>query len=521
MKACKGVIATGHPATTEAARVILEAGGNAFDAVLAAHFAACVSEPVLASLGGGGFLMSHSKKHGNNLYDFFCQTPIEKKALNAVDFHPIIADFGTATQEFHIGMGSVATPGTVKGLFAIHNDLGSMPMSRIVEPATELARQGITVNGFQAYILEIVNAIYHQDSKTLAVFESSTNPGQLLTEGELLRLPEYAEILESLASEGAGLFYQGELAKKLIAHCDAYGGFLTQQDLSSYEVIRRKPLEVEFSGARILTNPPPSCGGILIALALELLSGAPIAGANYDDLGNLELLVRVMEQTNKARVESGLDRMSDPDQPLGLLDADFILKYRDQVLGRPVFSRGTTQFSVIDSLGNIASMTVSNGEGCGHILPGTGIMLNNMLGEEDLHPAGFHQWQTDQRIASMMSPSIVLESNGSACAIGSGGSNRIRTAILQVLCNLLRFDMPLGDAVQASRIHFEDDHLNIEDGINPKTLDALVANFPSHHHWPDKNLFFGGVHAVRHSHGSGLFEGIGDPRRGGDSTLVS
>ena len=136
----KGAIAAGHPETARAAAAILAEGGNAFDAVLAGLCAACVAEPVLISLGGGGFLLARRAGGEAVLYDFFAQTPKVRRAEAEVDFFPIVADFGTAQQEFHIGMGSIAVPGTVKGLFRVHRDLGSMPMARIVEPAAALAR---------------------------------------------------------------------------------------------------------------------------------------------------------------------------------------------------------------------------------------------------------------------------------------------------------------------------------------------------------------------------------------------
>ncbi|MGB5178913.1 MAG: gamma-glutamyltransferase, partial [Gammaproteobacteria bacterium] len=152
----KGAVAAGHPATAEAAAWILEAGGNAFDAALAGLCAACVAEPVLTSPGGGGFLLAHRDGGKNTLYDFFVQTPLRKRPVSELDFYPIVADFGTAQQEFHIGMGSIATPGTIKGLFQIHSELGTLPMREIVKPAVDFARQGIELNRLQAYIFSIV-----------------------------------------------------------------------------------------------------------------------------------------------------------------------------------------------------------------------------------------------------------------------------------------------------------------------------------------------------------------------------
>jgi gamma-glutamyltranspeptidase/glutathione hydrolase len=180
-----------------------------------------------------------------------------------------------------------------------------------------------------------------------------------------------------------------------------------------------------------------------------------------------------------------------------------------------LFSRGTTHISVADAAGNIASLTVSNGEGCSYVLPGTGIMLNNMLGEEDLNPGGFHQWKEGSRLASMMSPAVAELADGTRYALGSGGANRIRSAITQVLINLLDFGMSLEQAVAAPRIHLEGDMLSIEAGLGDEAMQALESSAPRTHLWPEKNLFFGGVHAVSVTP-AGEFHGAGDPRRGGE-----
>ena len=172
-----GAVAAGHPATAEAAAWALREGGNAFDAAMAGLCAACVAEPVLTSLGGGGFLLAHQEGGRNTLYDFFVQTPMHRRSVSELDFYPILADFGTAQQEFHIGMGSIATPGTIKGLFRIHCELGSLPMREIVQPALDFARNGIVLNRLQAYIFSIVAPIYLSTPGARHVYSSSQVDG--------------------------------------------------------------------------------------------------------------------------------------------------------------------------------------------------------------------------------------------------------------------------------------------------------------------------------------------------------
>jgi gamma-glutamyltranspeptidase / glutathione hydrolase len=511
----KGVVAAGHEHTAKAAEIILQAGGNAFDAIIAAHLAACVVEPVLSSLAGGGYLLAHTAGGKNILYDFFAQTPRDKRDRDDTDFFPISADFGTTTQEFHIGLGSIATPGTVKGLFNIHADLCNMPMPLIAEPAITLARDGVVMNAFQAYIFDIVKAIYLHSPTTRKIFGSIQGNQTLLQEGELLKQPELADSLDAIAREGEKLFYQGEIATAAARLCTANGGHLTEQDFHHYQTIKRSPLTVSYRQATLLTNPPPSSGGILIAFALKLLESLNLSQYRFGTAPYLALLASVQKMTNKARIDAFQDK--DPD--MHLLNPEYLADYQQHIKDRHFCSRGTTHISIIDKQGNIASLTTSNGEGCGHFIPGTGIMLNNMLGEEDINPQGFHHWPVNQRMTSMMAPGIVFLPDNRRIALGSGGSNRLRTAILQVLLNLIDFAMPLDQAVTRPRIHHEAGHLNVEGGFDPAELKLLLQHFPDHKVWEEANLFFGGTHTV--STGKEGYASIGDPRRGGHSIIIN
>ena len=512
----KGAVASGHQDTAEAAAQILDQGGNAFDAVIAAHLAACVAEPVLSSLGGGGFLTAHTKQGKNIVYDFFTHTPKLKLPVEDIDFYPITADFGETTQEFHIGMGSIAVPGSVRGLFSIHNDLGKLPLSVIAEPAIALAKNGVKINAFQSYIFDIIKPIYQHDATCFNLFKSliANTDKNLLQEGETLKCPDLADTIEALVSEGDRLFYEGEIAASIVKRCKDKGGMLTHADLKNYEVIRRKPLPLTYRDFHIFTNPPPSSGGILIAFALLLLQMGNVHELSNQSARYFELLTLIMKLTNKARLET--------DSPLSIgqhiLDADFMERYKNEVSKYYSFSRGTTHISVIDSSGNVASLTTSNGEGSGFIAPGTGIILNNMLGEEDLNPGGFHRWTEDQRISSMMAPTILLDREANLYAIGSGGSNRIRSAILQVLVQLIDYRQDLDSAIECPRIHFENNLLSVECGaVNEESSDDF-GNGENIKFWNDRNLFFGGVHAV-HSSKKGL-QGKGDPRRGGVAIIL-
>lgn len=511
----RGVVAAGHTLTAEAAAEVLRAGGNAYDAVLAALMVACVAEPVLCSPGGGGFLLAHPAAKRPRVYDFFVQTPATRRPESDLDFRPILADFGAVTQEFHIGHGTVAVPGLVRGLFDIHRDLGTLPMGDIVAQAVSHAKDGIDVTPFQAYLFRVVSATFTATQDCQRIFRSVDDAGALVGEGEILRQPELADTLETLAIEGDDLFYRGEIAT-CIANDMQSGGQITRADLAKYAVEHRVPLTLNYHGVRIHTNPPPSSGGLLIAFGLKLLESVDVKELSFASCGYLETLTRVIDATAEARVAAADDTGLDSVQ---LLDDAFLSRYRAEIAGRAASRRGTTHISVIDAGGNLASLTVSNGEGSGYVVPGTGIVMNNMLGEEDLNPGGFHRWPEDHRMTSMMAPTLLEWQGGDTVALGSGGSNRLRTAILQVVLNLIDFRLPVEEAVHAPRVHYENGLLSVEGGFDVDSLGALLDAFPDHHLWDERNMFFGGVHTVT-AFGNNL-RGAGDVRRGGASLVCS
>jgi gamma-glutamyltranspeptidase/glutathione hydrolase len=509
-----GIAAAGHQESSRAAAEVLKAGGNAFDGALAALCAACVAEPMLASLGGGGFLLAQPASGAPLVYDFFVHTPARPRPRGEIEFYPILADFGTARQEFHIGMGSIAVPGVVAGLFEVHRQRCRLPMAEILAPAIHLAREGVRVNDFQYYISEILRPILEATPEAMRLVATPERPDRIASSGDTVWHRDMAETLEAFVREGPDRFYRGELAQRLVADCRARGGHLVMEDLERYEVKLRQPVRFSCHGAEFSFNSPPSPSGCLIAFALGLLEQQDLKAHRWGRAHHCLSLGRAMRAAGRVRKVTHADGGLDQDKMGEILDPAHIERWRGMMTDDPMASRGTTQISVADADGNLASLTISNGEGCSYVLPGTGIQLNNMLGEEDLNPGGFHQWPANRRMSSMMCPSVASLPDGGWVALGSGGSNRIRSAILQVLLNMFEFDMPLEQAVAAPRLHLEGEHLSLERGFHESALEALAAEWPDHRIWPEPNLFFGGVHAVERLPG-GSFRGAGDPRRGG------
>lgn len=526
----RGIVAAGHAATAAAAAEILADGGNAVDAAIAGIIAAAVAEPVLASLGGGGFLVARMAAGDQAdrpvAYDFFTQTPIARRAAGDAEVRLVQADFGPARQPFHVGLGTIATPGAIRGLFAAAADLGRMPIRRLVEPACRLARDGVRVDALQAYIIGVVQAILASRPEAAAMFASPKAAPALIGEGDLFRLAAYADALEVLAIEGADLFYRGEMGRPLVEACRAGGGHVTADDLGRYQVGRRPPITVERFGARVHLNPPPALGGLLVAFGLLALPTTALTGADFGGPGHLTALVQVQALTEAMRrdlaARSGSVTLDDADAaalaaatltPAGLAAAQRALA------GQPQSGRGTTHISVIDAAGNAAALSLSNGEGSGYVLPGTGIILNNVLGEDDLNPGGADGWPCNRRLASMMAPALIERGDGGLVALGSGGSKRIRSAMLQVLVNHLAFGRTLAQAVDQPRLHLEGDTLSHEPGFDGGAIRVLPSLAATVAPWPAANLFFGGVHAAARDRQGGV-DGAGDGRRGGTVTVV-
>jgi gamma-glutamyltranspeptidase/glutathione hydrolase len=489
-----GVIAAGHPVTARTGADVLRDGGNAVDAALGAMLASFACEPLLTGLGAGGYMLVAKPDEKPVLLDFFVAAPGRgADPSQRGELVPIRISFGDAIQVFNIGPASVGAYGLPAGLCEAAVRFGRVPLRELVKPAVAIARSGVELNAAQAYVVEILRAIVTATPECAELFAPG---GTLLSAGEIIRQPELADALERLGSEGATPFYEGDIASAIIDWLQARGGMLTAADLGAYEVLERAPVRVSYRGRDVLTNPPPSAGGLLIARALALLRAA---GERPD----VERIVEVMERTQAERTPEFLDGLKDPQFAEGFLSD-----------GRSLGS--TTHIAVIDCEGWACSVTCSNGSCSGIVVPGTGVHLNNMLGEQDLNPLGFHRHAPGTRLPSMMAPTVVLREGGPELVLGSAGSNRIRSAILQTIVRVLDEGLRAPDAVDAPRVHFEDDVVYVEPGIDTGALEAAGREIGR---FRERNLFFGGVQAVQRDD-KGEFWGGGDSRRGGSALVI-
>jgi gamma-glutamyltranspeptidase/glutathione hydrolase len=476
----------------------LGAGGNAVDAAIAAVLVSFVCEPLLTGLGAGGYMLVVAPGQAPVLLDFFVEAPGRgPRAARRAELIPVTVSFGDAVQVFNIGAASVGTYGTPAGLCEAAGRFGRIPLAELVPAAAALARAGVELSTEQAYVVEILAGVATATPESAAIFAPR---GEVLHAGDTIRQPELADALEQLGAEGAAPFYTGEIAHSVVTWIADRGGTLTAEDLAAYAVQDREPVRVPYRGREVLTNPPPSAGGILIGYALAQLDADPEAPS-------LERLVEVMERAQSERT---------PDFLAGLDEPGFAARFLAARGIAPGPLGSTTHIAVLDRDGCACSVTCSNGSCSGEVVPGTGIHLNNMLGEQDLNPLGFHRHPPGRRLPSMMAPTVVLRDGSPELVLGSAGSNRIRSAILQTIIRVVDDGLRAGPAVQAPRVHFEDGLVYVEPGIDTGALEAAgraIARFR------DRNLFFGGVQAVERDPVSG-FSGGGDERRGGAAVVV-
>jgi gamma-glutamyltranspeptidase / glutathione hydrolase len=479
-----GVVAAGHPLTAQAGARVLRAGGNAVDAAVAAMLASFAAEPLLTGLGAGGYMLVAGGGLAPTLLDFFVQAPTRLGDGSEVELQAVDVSFGDAAQVFYIGPASCGVYGTPAGVCEAARRWGTVPLEELAAPAAKLAREGVALNAGQAYVAEILIDLLTSTPECAALWAPG---GRLLREGEVLRNPELAEALVRLGREGAKPFYGGDVAGAVCDWLAARGGSVRASDLASYAAVERAPVRVPYRDRELLTNPPPSAGGTLLAYALALLDREPAPPT-------LAAVVAAMAAAQAERT---------PQFVQGLGEQRFLERFLGSRLG------ATTHISVIDAQGRACSATCTNGEGSGVVVPGTGLHLNNVMGEQDLNPLGFHLHPAGRRLPSMMAPSVLTREGGVELVLGSAGSNRIRSALLQTIVAVVDRGLTVEQAVRAPRVHYEDGVVFAEPGIETAALGEheQVVRFAA------PNLFFGGVQAALRRDGE--LTGAGDPRRGG------
>jgi gamma-glutamyltranspeptidase/glutathione hydrolase len=508
-------IAAPNEAAADAGEQLVRAGGNAVDAALAAALVTMVNEVGIVSLSSGGFVTVQPADGTEPVtVDGWMDMPGRSRAGGAGPgaarvpgggAGPWAAD-GTGTWDVRteygggvtvtIGPGSVAAHGAVAAFEETHRRWGRAPWRELVAPAVDVARGGFRLGSASRYYLDYVHDdIYGWDPLSRAAVHDVA--GQVTT--GLVVVPDLAASLELIAAEGASALHMGDLARMVSDDVQARGGLLSMADLEQYAPVVRSALRVELGEWTLGTNPTPSVGGVCVAAMLRLLDGVPrrVVDGRWSDL-DVERLVEVQRDVLGHRLDV-LDTSDD-------LVAD-ALAYLAQVDDRVRSAGSTAHVSATDAEGTACAVTVSSGYGSGMVARGTGIWLNNCLGEQELNPHGLHGLPPGTRLLSNMAPTVAHHRDGASLAIGSPGADRISTAVAQVVAGFTNGGLGLQEAIDHPRVH-------VHRAGRP---DEVVKRER------ELTMYYGGVGATvlrRDGAGALHLEAAADPRRDGAVRLV-
>ncbi len=490
------------------AEQVARGGGGAVDAAIAAALVACVSEPGIVSLGGGAYVTVLDPRLAPEgvTVDGWVSRP-SGPGPGTAGARELALDYGGGVT-LTVGPASVAVPGLLPALAQTHRRFGRLPWAQVVEPARQVAVAGFPLGSAAAHYLSYaLGTVFDEPEVRQAIRRA---PDGSVPRGQHVVLPHLAGFLAQVAQEQEAALMRGPNARALVELMRAQGGSLTAADLAGYRPSVRRPAQVRVGRWQVVTNPPPAVGGPVLAALLALLGQGP---------GDLTDLLLVFRDVLGHRLDT-LDLAADRGHAAAELLAAIGRRGRDWLTGG-LASPSTAHVSVVDDAGTACALTVSSGYGAGVSVPGTGVWLNNCLGEHELTRGGLPP--VGERLASNMAPTIAWRPDGAVLAAGSPGADRITTALAQVLGGVLLHDRPLAEAVDAPRAHLARAAgggwlLHHEQDLDLSGLSGQPAGWPRRAHEPH-SMFFGGV-ALAHRAADGRLSGAADPRRTGAVTRV-
>ncbi|MBC9957039.1 gamma-glutamyltransferase [Yimella sp. cx-51] len=496
-----GAVAAPNALAAQAGLDLIHLGGTATDAAIAAMLATYVSEPGIVSALGSAFVNIWPDAGEPVVVDGNCEMPGRGLptdrfggGLRKVD----LAYGGGIT--IYAGAGSAATPGAFKAFEEAHRRYGRASWADITAPAIDIARRGFRLGAAAASYLEIVgDSLYGFDPQTRAAHFVDDRPARV---GQVITAPDLADSFQALADEGFDLFYRGDLGRRVAQHVIGEGGLITREDLQSYQATVR-PATVDRVGSwRLATNPPPSIGGPVLATMLRLLQ------RRGDDAAQIIAVQRMVLSYRAAALDAAADLES--------AGAELLEALAENELTSLPSSQDTAHVSAVDSQGNACALTSSAGYSSGVTVPGTGLVLNNCLGEPELNRRGLHAVPPGTRLASNMAPTTGRSDDGAVLAVGSPGADRITTALMQVLAAHCLRDAALQDAINAPRVHVSVDFATGDQRIEAEP-DAAIEQAASATGLPlvahsRHAMYFGGVGAAKRK-ADGDLQAAADPRR--------
>ena len=489
-------VASSSALAAEAGARLAAEGGNAVDAALASAIVAATTEPGVSSLVGGGFVTIWPPGGDPVTIDGYAEMPgREFSSRRQVGLREASFAYGSGVETL-VGHGSVATPGSRPAIEVAHRDYGRAPWSELFQPALEHARRGFPMPpASYRYLITAYEAIYGEAER--AVLGADGKP---VVPGTEIKIPDLAETLEAFAEEGVDPLYRGEMGMRLVREMQEHDGLIGMSDLTAYQAAIRKPLRVTLDDWDIATNPPPAVGGPTLA-AMLLLAASRSWGSQHDfDINQMIEIQNSVLQYRRKHLDTSAD-----------LDAD-VAALMDLASAGDLSAPSTSHTSSVDEDGLSCSITVSMGYGAGVVIPGTGLWLNNHLGEIELNRHGIHALAPGTRLASNMAPTAGRSRDGASLAVGSPGAGRIATALLQVIVNYIKKGMEPDAAIAAPRLHVEDS----ADGLVVAYEPGLPLDLPdvTGNRFGDLDMFFGGV-ALATAIPSGDLAAAADSRREG------
>ncbi|MGH6895905.1 MAG: gamma-glutamyltransferase [Geminicoccaceae bacterium] len=490
-----GMVATQEETATRIGVEVLKSGGNAVDAAVTVAFTLAVTLPRAGNLGGGGFMVIHDAASAETV-----AIDYREKSGGAAFRDMFLGDEGEADPEKSRFSGlAIGVPGTVAGMALALERYGTISLAEALEPASELAEQGIVVTPDLADSLTDAKERLQQWPSSAKIFYKED--GAPYEPGEILVQSDLAASLRLLADRGPGAFYGGPIGDKIVAEVGRAGGHLSIDDLRGYEAVVRAPVRGDYRGYEIVSMPPPSSGGVHIVQILNTLEGYPIGFLGAGSAETIHLMAEAMKLAYADRSEY----LGDPDLvdvPVAALTSQAYAEHLRDLINRnrarpakdiepgdlsPYESTQTTHFSIVDAAGNAVAntYTINFGYGTGLVAEGTGILLNNELDDFSAKPGVPNAYgliggdanavAPNKRPLSSMSPTIVLSDGKPFLVTGSPGGSRIITTTLQIIMNVIDHGMNVAEATYAPRIHHQwlPDELRVEDGLSPDTIRLL------------------------------------------------
>ncbi len=489
----------------DAGAAIGRAGGNAVDSMVAAMLVAMTTEPGVCGLGGGGYISIWPADGEPVVIDSYAVMPGKGQPGNApFEMWDAEFEYGGSLMT-RVGHGSVAVPGALAGLSVAAQRYGTMPWAALCEPIIEIAERGYPLPAASRYYLEGAGTVIYgwNDESYQALHDGD----RLLETGETVLIDGFANAMRHIADEGAQTLYTGEMARLLVEEMNDGGGRITAEDLADYEVVVRQPYIENVNDWHMATNPGPAVGGATLLALIHLLEEPALTDWDAAALARFTKIQEFVLGYRRSRLDMAPDRVEAVMGLIGMLD--------QRTLRAALGSPSTVQISSADMAGSVCSSTMSAGYGSGLMIPGTGLWLNNSLGEIELNPDGL-QPEPGDRLLSNMAPTVARRESGSTLAIGSPGADRITTALAMTIANVILRDVPLQQAVDHPRLHVEFTPDGPRAAYEPG-LDVSAVEIPTRP-FEDRHMFFGGVAAAARTR-AGDLTGASDPRRSGGVSI--